>query len=695
LTSVMGNLVLFLAMLASVSAAALALASVRLESARLLTLSRRAMIAAAGGFMLAAMALMLACINSDFHLEYVAKFTDRVLPGSFKMAAFWAGQEGSILLWGLMIAVMAVIATTLWRQRPGKEYAVAAAALGIVCGFFAALLLFAANPFTLNEVIPDDGRGLNPLLQHAAMVFHPPALFLGYAGFTVPFALMLGIVAVRRADSEWLWEIRRWVLAAWLFLSVGILLGAEWAYVELGWGGYWAWDPVENASLLPWLTATALLHSMFVQQHRGMFKLWNVSLLASTFLLCVFGTYITRSGVVESVHAFGKSLIGTFFLLLLVSAALASIVLIVRARKSLLGERPPEVLVSREGFVLAGNVLLVLMTLATLVGTIFPVFSGLVSAQPVSVGVGFYNKVVVPPALVLLAMMAVAPVLGYGAKQADLLAGKLAVPAIAALVAAAALWLRGVDDLWALACAAIVAAGLVSIILDFLLAVRKQTASSGESALRLALRTIDANHRRYGGQVAHIGMLLILAGMAGSSLFSRKGQVETTAGQVVATEAGKLNLRDLMMVKGGNYEAVRALVTLTEANGNRLLMAPERRFYNQDESNSQVAIDSNWRRDIYIVLSGWDHSQNGNSVVSFQVIVNPLVSWIWLGGFVLAAGALIGLSPQVLRRAEVADAEKQKTVEARRHAGTEVRSDRAKRGQDSPGVRGVARRGAR
>ncbi|MHC4383017.1 MAG: cytochrome c maturation protein CcmE domain-containing protein, partial [Planctomycetota bacterium] len=249
-------------------------------------------------------ALIAALINSDFRFEYVAGYTERALPFGYKLAALWAGQEGSLLLWAWLLAILCMIAAVGWKRLVGTEHAVAVAAMALVCGFFAVLLLFAANPFQpIGGVAPPDGRGLNPMLQDPAMIIHPPLLFMGYAGFTVPFALTIGVLVAGRRDNRWIALIRRWLLVSWLFLGAGIVLGAWWAYVELGWGGYWAWDPVENASLLPWLTSTALLHSIMVRQHRGMFKRWNVSLMFLTFILCIFGTYLTRSGVIDSVHA--------------------------------------------------------------------------------------------------------------------------------------------------------------------------------------------------------------------------------------------------------------------------------------------------------------------------------------------------------------------------------------------------------
>ncbi|MHC4589268.1 MAG: cytochrome c biogenesis protein CcsA, partial [Planctomycetota bacterium] len=318
-----GNLSLCAAILVAAGAVLASVASVRFRSPRLLRGARILLALVAVMLTATTAALIAALVNSDFRFDYVASYTERALPLGYKLAALWAGQEGSLLLWAWLLAILCMIAAVGWRTLVGTEHAVAVAVMALVCGFFGVLLLFAANPFQpVAGMAPPDGRGLNPMLQDPAMIIHPPLLFLGYAGFTIPFALTIGVLVAGRKDNHWIALVRRWLLASWLFLGAGIVLGAWWAYVELGWGGYWAWDPVENASLLPWLTSTALLHSIMVQQHRGMFKRWNVSLIFLTFTLCIFGTYLTRSGVIDSVHAYAGSLLGGFFLVFLVLLAL-------------------------------------------------------------------------------------------------------------------------------------------------------------------------------------------------------------------------------------------------------------------------------------------------------------------------------------------------------------------------------------
>ena len=448
-----------------------------------------------------------------------------------------------------------------------------------------------------------------------------------------------------RRDNAWIERTRRWNLASWLFLSIGILLGAQWAYVELGWGGYWAWDPVENASLLPWLTGTALLHSIMVQKHRGMLKVWNVSLIALTFVLCIFGTYLTRSGVIQSVHSFGQSVIGTFFLTFLAIVTILSVILIVWRRKTLKAEHELAGMLGREGFFLATNVLLVGIMLVTLVGTIFPIISGAFGGQAVTVGPSFYNKVVAPMGLLVVAMMACGPVLIYGADAAKRLARGMILPGLLAIAAASAFWFYGIRNAWALICVAIVTAAVFNVLADLVRSFVQRIRVHSESPFSAVLKLLDNNHRRYGGQIVHIGIVMIVGGIAGSSLFNVKKTFQLHPGESVKFAGRTLTFDKLSEVRHGNYTAVEATVSLSDPNGNTKIFKPERRFYDKaEEANSEVAIGSTWKEDVYFTLAGWE--QNGQ-VSAIQAIVNPLVSWIWTGGLLLTVGAVIGLLPRI------------------------------------------------
>jgi cytochrome c-type biogenesis protein CcmF len=647
MTVLLGNFALSLAVLISAAAAICSVAAARFESAALLRMARVLFVIFAGLITVASGALVAALVNSNFQIEYVAHYTERALPLGYKLAAFWAGQAGSLLLWCQLLAVLATAYVIVRRRERGIEVAAATATLALVSLFFAGLILFAANPFETLAEVPADGLGLNPMLQDWGMIAHPPLLFFGYAGFTIPLAALVGALVAGRSDNLWIGATRRWILSAWLTLSVGILLGARWAYVELGWGGYWAWDPVENASLLPWLTATGLLHSIIAQQHRGIFKRWNAALIVATFVLCIFGTYLTRSGVIQSVHSFGQSVIGTFFLTFLVVAILASAAMIVLRRRLLRPEHELETLFGREGVILAANVLLLGMTAVTLIGTIFPLISQAVAGTEVTVGPRFYNKVVAPIGLLLAAMMAAGPLLTYGKDAGRKLVRRGFVPAIVAAAVVIDSWMRGVHSAWALVCVAIATAAVIAVLMDLIAAVIARRRSHRENALVAFVRLLDSNHRRYGGQLVHLGVILVVIGITGSSVFSQKQSFQLQRGQQVTIGGATITLNDLTETRGVNYSAVEAqLVLLDSATGRTVELRPQRRFYDKaEDANSEVAIDSTWRRDVYLTLAGWE---SGGAVTAIQVLVNPLVSWLWTGGWVIAFGAVFALLPRLL-----------------------------------------------
>jgi cytochrome c-type biogenesis protein CcmF len=675
MTLLLGNLALVVALIAAAAGLLAAMVAGRFGSAGALKVARASVIAILGAFTLASLALVGALVDSDFRLAYVSRFTERALPTGYKLAAFWAGQEGSLMLWGWLIAAMAVIGIIVAWKRNDAEQAVTTGTLAVICGFFAALMLFAANPFTVAEQVPPDGHGLNPMLQDPGMIAHPPLLFLGYAGFTIPFAMMFGALWTGRRDNQWVAGIRRWTLAAWLFLTIGILLGAQWAYVELGWGGYWAWDPVENASLLPWLTGTALLHSIMVQQQRGMLKVWNAILVAVTFILCIFGTYITRSGIVDSVHTFGKSLVGTFFLVFLLGTIAVSAGLIIVRRRLLRPDHVMETPWGREGAFVAINVLLLVMTVVTTVGTILPVISNAFTGKSVSVSQSFYNKVVVPMGVCLMALMAVGPLLTYGKGAAENFKKHATVPLLGGLLTAVALgagWRVG--NGWALVTAFIVGVAAVSVVWDLVATVGRRMNGSHENVVLATVRTIDGNHRRYGGQTVHVGMLMIMVGIAGSSVYGTKNVVQLSPGGSKELAGGwHVTLDKLDEVRGPNYAAVQATVSVRDPRGGETVtLQPQRRFYDKaEDSNSEVANWSTWRRDAYVTLAGWE---DGGRLVALEMFVNPLVAWLWIGGIVIWAGGVLCLLPRLIPRGAAAAATP--VVEAKVGGGTTRRGAR-------------------
>ncbi|MBL4701169.1 MAG: heme lyase CcmF/NrfE family subunit [Phycisphaeraceae bacterium] len=590
--------------------------------------------------------LMTAIMQNDFANVYVASYSEIALPWGYKIASFWAGQAGSLLLWAwLLVAMTAVL---IWQQRKlqGKEVAATLAIMAFVNSFFAAILLFAANPFTTQAIVPADGHGLNPMLQDPGMIAHPPTMFVGYAGFTIPFAMLIGALAAGRRDDLWIANTRRWLLFSWLFLTIGILLGAQWAYIELGWGGYWAWDPVENASLLPWLTGTALLHSIMVQQARHTFRFWNACLIAITFLRCIFGTYLTRSGVIQSVHTFPESSIGQFFLGFLAVCIIITVVMIIWRRDHLKAQQPLTGLCNREGALLLTNVLLLIITGATLVGTIYPLISDLFTGKTISVGPPFYNKVILPMALLLLTLMAIGPALQYGVSDARRVAKKLRLPVAIAVIALILALILGLREPWSMACVTISALAIANVFNDLITVWFRNIRASNGNAFAVLFRQFDDNHRRYGGQFVHLGMILIMIGVAGSSLFNEKTTAQLKRGEQTTFAGYTMLLQDLHEVRNANFTAVQAIVKLTNPDGSVRTLRPEVRFYDKSEQpNTHVALKSNLKRDLYVTLAGWE--QDGD-LVALQAIINPLVVWIWIGGIAMTLGALFSMLPKLL-----------------------------------------------
>ncbi|MCC6907778.1 MAG: heme lyase CcmF/NrfE family subunit [Phycisphaerales bacterium] len=648
-----GTSILAVATLACMAVIIASLAAVRLQSSRALSAARWGVGAFAACLTAASALLLVALLQSDFRLAYVASYTERALPVGFKFAAFWAGQEGSLLLWGGMIAWMSTIAIVSRRANRGTGEAVTIGVLGAICGFFGALLLFAANPFeVVTGLAPADGKGLNPQLQDLAMIIHPPTLFLGYAGFAIPFAVMIGAMAERRTDARWLTDIRRWVLFSWVTLGAGIMIGAWWAYIELGWGGYWGWDPVENASLLPWLTGTALLHSVIMQDHRGVFKRWNVALVATSFILCIFGTYITRSGVVSSVHSFGESLVGTFFFAFIILLVVGSAAVFAWRWSSLAPQRRLSSMLEREGVVLIANVLLVIMTAITLLGTMWPVISR-TFANEMTVGPKFYNNTVAPIGLVLIGLMATAPALVYGHEAGKRLGRSLIGPGIAGAALTAAAALLGVHNIWALLVTLFAAVTVIAVLVHFAHCVRAERAHSGAGALPVAWRLLDSNHRRWGGFVVHLGVALMVIGFAGSSLFPEESTHQVGPGESFQAGRYTLKFNGLEEVPRENYTAVVASIEATLPGGKVVDVSPERRFYDKrpDEPSAQVAVRSNWREDLYLILAGWEAA---GKVTAIKVIINPLTMWIWIGSTILVIGSIICMLPRLSKAASAA-----------------------------------------
>lgn len=598
-----------------------------LESARNAVWTSAALATVASG------ALLYLLERRDFSIRYVYEHTSTFQPALYNLSAFWAGQEGSLLLWLWLLGLFAL--TVLVSRRPFLQdlKPVALAVVSATQALFALLLLTFSNPFARLAVPQREGFGLNPLLQNIGMVLHPPVVFVGYAGFTLPFALAVAALVKGRFTRQWAREVRPWLLTAWLFLGVGIVIGGWWAYQELGWGGYWGWDPVENSSLVPWLVATAALHASIVQERRGGFLTWNAVLVALSFVLCLFATFVTRSGVIQSVHAFGGSAEAWVFAAFILGSLGLMAWLLVRHQRDLEAPDVVESLASREGGFLFTVLLFVGLGAAVFLGTVYPALVELLRGQEVALGASFYNRVFGPLALLLLLLLGVCPALLWRRTEGRALLARLWPGGAGAVLALAAALTLGAREAVALVGFAAVgfAAGTV---LDDLLraaAVRRE----GQVPRRV-------DRRRLGAHLVHLGVLLMAAGIVGSSVYKTEHQVVLLPGEEVSV-AG-YTLQYVQPLRGTDQAKQRAAVELTLSQGGKALgtLTPERNFYwNVGQVVTEVALRSSWKEDLYVVLAALQE----DGMATLQVQVARMVQWIWAGGFMLLAGTLVGLWP--------------------------------------------------
>jgi cytochrome c-type biogenesis protein CcmF len=595
------------------------------------------------GAVLATVAMETALIGHDFSLTYVAENGSRSTPLLYTVASLWAALEGSIILWALVLSGFLVAVASRFRQRATDPLvAWATLTMLVVTAFFFALMLAPANPFTtVAGAVPADGPGPNPLLQnHPLMAIHPPLLYLGYVGFTVPFAFAVAALVTGRLGEGWLEATRRWALAAWGFLTVGIVLGAWWSYEVLGWGGFWAWDPVENASFLPWLTGTAYVHSVMVQQRRGMLRVWNLSLLLATFSLTILGTFLTRSGVLDSVHSFTQSPIGPW-LLSFFGAVVAVILGLIAWRGDRL--RAPGRIdspVSREGAFLANNVVFAAFAFVVLLGTVFPLVVEAVNGERLSVGTPYFNRMTTPLGLALLFLMAVAPALPWRKASGELLRTRLQWPAWAgagAVVAAVLVGARGLAPLLAFGLGGFAAAAAL-----------RQLALSVRAARRRGARVVAGLvGRSSGGMVVHLGVVLVAVAFAAASAYLTGEEVRLAPGES-ATVAGHT-----VTYQGMNPPAETAQKTVfsarVEVDGGAVYEPALNRFPNATQTIGTPSVRTGLTEDVYLTLVAMPEDGDGSAVIG--VLVQPLVAWLWIGGGVMALGTLLALWPERRRRA--------------------------------------------
>jgi len=655
-----GELSLWVALLMAVWTATVAYAGGTLRRADLVASGERGIYATLAMTVLASLGLWTALFTHDFSLKYVASFTSSNLPKVYTLTAFWAGQAGSLLFWALILSSYSAIAVFTNRGRNRTLMPYVTGTLAVVLIFFLTTLCFGANPYERLDWIPPDGRGMNPQLQNPGMAIHPPNLYLGYVGTAIPFAFAIAALITRRLDAEWLVAVRRWALLSWFFNTTGIVLGMWWAYVELGWGGYWAWDPVENASLLPWLTTTAFLHSVMVQEKRGMLRKWNVTLVVSSFLLSILGTFITRSGVISSVHSFAQSPVGTWFAGFLVLSIVTSVYLVTTRLNDLQANAELESMVSREAAFLYNNLVLVGIAFSVLWGTLFPILSEAVRGTKITVGPPFFNSVNIPLGLLLLLLTGVGPLIAWRRASVSNLKRQFSVPVAGGVIAGGLLFAAGMRDPYALISYTLVGFVSVTILQEFYKGIGARRTMYGEGIFSAFVHLVARNRRRYGGYIVHAGVVIIFAAFGGLA-FKSEHDVTLNAGGVTKL-VDPWGHRWTFTSQGiSRYDVLNRDVTAIALDATRdgkhvgVITSEKRQYFSgTDPSNrvptftpsTEVGIMGSFSQDVYVTLAGVVGQDTGEIRITF----NPLVRWVWSGGILMAIGGLIVMWPQAERR---------------------------------------------
>jgi len=637
-----GYVALFVALVASIYSAVAFILGVRGRHSALIASAKNGLLAVFGLVSTSVAILLYALVTHNFQIEYVASYTSRDLSLPYLISALWAGNDGSLLFWAWLLSLLATVVVLQKRDRNRELVPYASAIIMITQAFFLVLLLSVSNPFHELSFAPAVGMGLNPLLENPGMIIHPPTLLAGYVGFTVPFAFAIAALLTRKLGNEWIVVVRRWTLLAWLLLGIGNIIGAWWAYVELGWGGYWAWDPVENAGLMPWLVATAFLHSIMMQRRRGMLKVWNMVLIILTFNLTIFGTFLTRSGILSSVHTFGESSLGPFFLAFLCIMFFGSLALLIYRKGELRSEAEMESFVSRESTFLLNNLLLVGAAFAIFIGTVFPVISQAVRQVNITVGPTFFNQINGPLFLAIILLTGICTLIGWRRASIKKLTRNFLRPLVAAVILVVVLFALGVKEGYALGAFFICSLVLFAVLDEWFRETRARHRVRAENYLKAFGSLLAANRPRYGGFIVHIAIILVAIGVIGSAFYSTEKEAVLTPGDSMAIKNYTLSYDTI-----DHYETQSKFVvstTLSVYNHGKPIgeLLPEKYFHRSYEQPvTEVAIRSTPLEDLYVILVDWE--EDGTTV--FKVLVNPLVNWIWVGGAVFFLGGLLAFWP--------------------------------------------------
>ncbi len=641
-----GLLATWLALLSAVGAVLMALYGYWGKQATWIEGARRAAVVVWLLLTLAILTLEYALLTGDFSLNYIANVSSREMPTLLKITALWGGQDGSILFWAWLMATFAfVLFLRRWDQERDLLPIVIIVTMSTLA-FFIGLDLLASNPFKRLGFTPPDGRGLNPLLRHPGMVIHPPLLYLGFVGFVIPYAFAMAALVSHRTDARWILLTRRWTLVAWLFLSLGLLLGGRWAYDVLGWGGYWAWDPVENAAFMPWLAGTAFLHSVQIQEKRGMLKIWNMVLIILTYGLVIFGTFITRSGVIDSVHAFARSAVGPAFFGFIALTSIASVWMLLRRLDDLRSDNRLQSLFSREAVFLLNNLLFMTLTLSVFIGTVFPMVSELVTGEKITVGPPWFDRVTGPQFGLLVLLMGIAPLFAWRRQSVQRLGRSLWWPFLLATAVVIALLIGGMRNLGALFGFWIVSCVSITTLWEYARGVLARRRAQKEPWPVALWRLTGRNRRRYGGYLIHLGVVCMALGVLGTEMFQQETQGTLARGETMSLGGFDVTYNGLGNRRG---DADLAIVEadLTLKRGDRVLrtLIPRREIYqNSGQTMTIPATRSSISEDFYVILAGWE---SGGDTATFKVYLNPLINWLWFGGLIFVLGTVVAVWPDV------------------------------------------------
>jgi len=650
--SLFGSSLISLALFLTVTSLGFNLWHLKSRNYRFYSAGRNSLFSACILILISGFALIYALYTSDFSISYVNKYSSIYTPTIFKISGFWAGMEGSLLFWTFILAIYILVVLYQNRNQYIRLMPWVSIVFAMVLIFFLLICLTFENPFTPVEGQIKMGSGLNPLLQHWAMLLHPPMLYLGFIGFTVPYAYAVAAMATQQLDASWIRLTRRWSLFTWMLLSVAIIMGGKWAYMELGWGGYWAWDPVENASLFPWLTGTAFIHSVIIQEKKNMLVRWNMILIMVTFTLTIFGTYLTRSGIVSSVHAFAATDLGIWFFGFVVFLISLNIGLLIYRHKDLSSQNQLDSFASREAGFVFNNLIFVAMMLVVLWGTLYPVMTEALRGVQIQLGPTWFNQKIIPFGLVLLVLTGIAPLLAWRKTSVKSIKRNFLIPICFSLFAGIILFCFGIKKVYPLITLVLIAFVFSTIILEFYRGTRARMRSSNESAFNAFISIIKKNQSRYGGYIVHIGILMMFFGFVGKA-FDKEADVS------LSPENPKTQLNEYQFELKEYWKETPELNPSTRQNHNAYIAAieilkngeyyttlnPEKRIFTDQNSqpHSEVALKTTLNKDLYLILGSLDLE---TGLATLKIRINHLVSWVWLGTLVLILGTLVALIPQ-------------------------------------------------